>query len=107
MKNQEDVLKILDLVSDELTKEYGSTIQIDKDNDITFRSTVIIDKDVDDVDTVLKRLTYMSDMEAEDVYKRQVVYYSIIITKTTPMKNSFMVYLNIPLFVNEEDKRRG
>lgn len=65
VKNQEDVLKILDLVSDELTKEYGSTIQIDKDNDITFRSTVIIDKDVDDVDTVLKRLTYMSDMEAE------------------------------------------
>ena len=25
----------------------------------------ILDKDVDDIDTVLKRLTYMSDMEAE------------------------------------------
>lgn len=65
VKNQEDVLKILDLVSDELSKEYGSTIQIDKDNDITFRSAVVVDKDIDDVDTVLKRLTYMSDMEAE------------------------------------------
>lgn len=65
VKNQEDVLKILDLVSDELSKEYGSTIQIDKDNDITFRSVVIVDKEIDDVDTVLKRLTYMSDMEAE------------------------------------------
>lgn len=65
VRNQEDVLKILDLVSDELSKEYGSTIQIDKDNDITFKSVVIIDKDIDEVDTVLKRLTYMSDMEAE------------------------------------------
>lgn len=65
VKNQEDVVKILDLVSDELTKEYGSRIQIDKDNDITFKSVVILDKDVDEVDTVLKRLTYMSDMEAE------------------------------------------
>lgn len=65
VKNQEDVLKILDLVSDELSKEYGSTIQIDKDNDIAFKSVVVVDKDIDDVDTVLKRLTYMSDMEAE------------------------------------------
>lgn len=65
VKNQEDVLKILDLVSDELSKEYGSTIQIDKDHDITFRSVVVVDKEIDDVDTVLKRLTYMSDMEAE------------------------------------------
>ena len=65
VKNQEDVIKILDLVSDELTKEYGSKIQIDKDNDITFKNVVILDKDVDEVDTVLQRLTYMSDMEAE------------------------------------------
>lgn len=65
VKNQEDVIKILDLVSDELSKEYGSKIQIDKDNDITFKNVVILDKDVDEVDTVLQRLTYMSDMEAE------------------------------------------
>lgn len=65
VKNQEDVFKILDLVSSELSEGYGSTIQIDKENDITFEHVVILDKDVDDVDTVLKRLTYMSDMEAE------------------------------------------
>ena len=53
------------MVSDELSKEYGSKIQIDKDNDITFKNVVILDKDVDEVDTVLQRLTYMSDMEAE------------------------------------------
>ncbi|MGN0658139.1 MAG: LysM peptidoglycan-binding domain-containing M23 family metallopeptidase [Emergencia sp.] len=65
VKNQEDVIKILDLVSDELSKEYGSNIQIDKDSDITFQTVFILDKEIDDVDTVLKRLTYMSDMEAE------------------------------------------
>ena len=65
VKNQEDVIKILDLVSDELSKEYGSKIQIDKDNDITFKNVFILDKNVDQVDTVLQRLTYMSDMEAE------------------------------------------
>lgn len=64
VKNQEDVIKVLDLISDELTKEYGSNIKIDKDNDISFRKTIVLDKDIDPVDTVLKRLTYMSDMEA-------------------------------------------
>ncbi len=65
VKNQEDVLKILDMVSSELSEEYGSNVEIDKENDIRFRTVFILDKDVDDIDTVLKRLTYMSDMEAE------------------------------------------
>ena len=65
VKNQEDVIKILDLVSTELSKEYGSQIQIDADENITFKNVVVLDKDIDDIDTVLKRLTYMSDMEAQ------------------------------------------
>lgn len=65
VKNQEDVVKILDLVSTELSKEHGSRIQIDKDTDISFEKVVILDKEIDDVNTVLKRLTYMSDMKAE------------------------------------------
>ena len=65
VKNQEDVVKILDLVSSELSEEYGSTVQIDKENDIQFKTVFILDKEVDDVDTVLKRFTYTSDMEAE------------------------------------------
>ncbi|MGF6376375.1 murein DD-endopeptidase MepM/ murein hydrolase activator NlpD [Clostridiales Family XIII bacterium PM5-7] len=64
VKNQEDVIRVLDLVSDELSKEYGSNIKIDKDSDIAFRKTVVLDKEIDPADTVLKRLTYMSDMEA-------------------------------------------
>ncbi len=65
VKNQEDVTKVLDLVSAELSKEYGSRIEIDTENNITFKNVVVLDKDIDDIDTVLKRLTYMSDMEAE------------------------------------------
>ena len=38
--------------------------QINEDSDITFEETFILDKEVDNIDTVLKRLTYMSDMKA-------------------------------------------
>ncbi len=67
VRNQEDVTKILDLVSKELSEEYKSNIEIQKDSNITFRNVVAIDKDIDDIDTVLKRLTYMSDMKAQAV----------------------------------------
>ncbi|MCI9639368.1 MAG: peptidoglycan DD-metalloendopeptidase family protein [Emergencia sp.] len=65
VKNQEDVIKILDLVSAELSKEYGSQIHIEADENISFKNVVVLDKDIDDIDTVLKRLTYMTDMEAQ------------------------------------------
>ncbi len=65
VNNQEDVTKVLDLVSEELSKEYGSNIQINEESDITFESVFILDKEIDSIDTVLKRLTYMSDMKAE------------------------------------------
>ena len=65
VNNQEDVTKVLGLVSEELSKEYGTNIQINEDSDITFDSVFILDKEIDNIDTVLKRLTYMSDMKAE------------------------------------------
>ncbi len=65
VKNQEDVTKVLDLVSEELSKEYGSNIEINEESDITFKTVFVLDKEVDNIDTVLKRLTYMSDMKAE------------------------------------------
>ena len=65
VKHQEDVTKVLDLVSEELSKEYGSNIQINEDSDITFKEMVIVDKEIDNIDAVLKKLTYMSDMKAE------------------------------------------
>lgn len=65
VNNQEDVTKVLGLVSEELSKEYGTNIQINEDSDITFESVFVLDKEIDNIDTVLKRLTYMSDMKAE------------------------------------------
>lgn len=65
VKNQEDVTKVLGLVSEELSREYGSNIQINEESDISFKSMFVLDKEIDSIDTVLKRLTYMSDMKAE------------------------------------------
>lgn len=65
VNNQEDVTKVLGLVSEELSKEYDSNIQINEESDITFESVFVLDKEIDSIDTVLKRLTYMSDMKAE------------------------------------------
>jgi len=65
VKNQEDVLKILEVVSEQLTREYGMEIDIDKDQDITFERVLSIHKEIDDMQDVLNRLTYMQDMNAK------------------------------------------
>lgn len=62
---QRDVIEILELASEELSKEYGSSINIDPETDITFRPVVSSDREIDDQDTVLKRLTYMGEINAE------------------------------------------
>ncbi len=62
---QRDVLEILDLVSEELSQEYGSNITIDPETDITFRPVFSYGKDIDDADTVLKRFTYMGDIQVQ------------------------------------------
>ncbi|MBQ8562431.1 MAG: peptidoglycan DD-metalloendopeptidase family protein, partial [Firmicutes bacterium] len=65
VRDQQDVLEILDLVSEELTQEYGSSITIDPENDITFNAVISYGKEIDDADTVLRRFTYMGDIQAE------------------------------------------
>lgn len=65
IKEQKDVLEILDLVSAELSHEYGSNISIDAENDITFKPVISIGREIDDADTVLKRFTYMGDIQAQ------------------------------------------
>ena len=65
VSEQRDVLEILDLISEELSPEYGSNISIDADSDITFRPVISIGKEIDDPDTVLKRFTYMGDIQAQ------------------------------------------
>lgn len=65
VKEQRDVIEILELASDELSKEYGSSIVIDPETDITFRPVVSQGKEIDNQDTVLKRLTYMGEINAQ------------------------------------------
>lgn len=65
VRDQQDVLEILDLISEELTQEYGSSITIDPENDITFNAVISYGKEIDDADTVLRRFTYMGDIQAE------------------------------------------
>ncbi len=65
VKEQKDVLGILSLVSEELSHEYGSNISINPETDITFKPVVSIGKEIDDPDTVLKRFTYMGDIQAQ------------------------------------------
>lgn len=65
VKNQEDVIRILDLTSDELSRSHDANIRIEVGDDITFRRAVTLNVNVDDDDTVLKRLTYLTNMRAD------------------------------------------
>ena len=65
VKQQQDVLEILDMVSEELSQEYGSNIVIDPETDITFTPVLKFGKEIDDPDTVLRRFTYMGDIQAQ------------------------------------------
>ena len=64
VKNQEDVLKLLDVVTEQLTKEYNAEVKIDKKLDITFDRVISVNREIDVSEEVLKKLTYMQDMKA-------------------------------------------
>jgi murein DD-endopeptidase MepM/ murein hydrolase activator NlpD len=65
VKEQEDVLLLVDVVNQQLSKEHEALIAIDKDSDITFQRVFIIGKEVDTQEKVLRRLTYMQDLTAK------------------------------------------
>ena len=65
VKEQRDVLEVLSLASSGLSAEYGSNISIDPETDITFKPVISFGKEIDDPDTVLKRFTYMGDIQAQ------------------------------------------
>ena len=65
VKEQEDVLLLVDVVNQQLSKEHEALIAIDKDSDITFRRVFIIGEEVDTQEQVLRRLTYMQDLTAK------------------------------------------
>ena len=65
VKNQEDVLKILDIVTTQLSKEHNAEVEIDRNLDITFERVLSINREIDGSEEVLKRLTYMQDMKVK------------------------------------------
>lgn len=103
VKHQEDVTKVLGLVSEELSKEYGSTIQINEDSDITFTETVILDKEIDNIDAVLKKLTYMSDMKAKacGIYIDNGLY---VIVESEEAANKTLKNIQSEFMEKESDK---
>lgn len=62
VKNQEDVLAILDVVSEQLSKEHNAEVYIDKNEDITFKKVWNLFGEIDTKEEVLRSLTYMQDM---------------------------------------------
>ncbi len=64
VKNQEDVLKLLDVVNEKLTKEYNTEVKIDRNLDIVFDRVISVNREIDISEEVLKKLTYMQDMKA-------------------------------------------
>ena len=65
VKEQATVLEILDLVSEELTQEYGLPIAINAESDITFKPVLSFGKELDSPDAVLKKFTYMGDIQTK------------------------------------------
>jgi len=67
VKNKDDVLRITDMVQKALTTDKDIQVVIDDSEDITFRKVSAMDKDIvaDTSDQVLRRLTYMGDLNVK------------------------------------------
>ena len=62
VKDQNDVFGVLDVVSKQLSEEHDVNISIDQASDIEFRKVVTVNRDIDNMEEVLSRLTYMKDI---------------------------------------------
>jgi murein DD-endopeptidase MepM/ murein hydrolase activator NlpD len=62
VKDQADVFSVLEVVSKQLSEEHDVNISIEQANDIEFRKVVTVDRDIDNMEEVLSRLTYMKDI---------------------------------------------
>ena len=67
VKNKDDVLRITDMVQKALTEEKDMEVIIDTRDDIEFQRVSILDRDVvpDSSEQVLRRLTYMGDLNVK------------------------------------------
>jgi len=92
VKNQEDVLKVVDLVSTQLSKEHNAEVSIDKEQDITFHRVITMNSDIDDMEDVLGRLTYMQNMNAKG-YGIYVNEKRIAIVDSKKTANSILTHI--------------
>ncbi len=76
VSEQESVLVVLDMASEELSAEYGSDVKIESDSNITFKRVSAVQKTIDSEDDVLKRFTYMADVKTTGyaIYVNDVRY---------------------------------
>lgn len=68
VKSQEDVTNVLEIAGEQLNKvneEKSEEIEFSTGGNITFKAVDASDKDVDDVDTTVNKLAYMTDIEVE------------------------------------------
>lgn len=65
IKKQEDVLKITSVISDQLSREHSTEVKINPERDITFKRVVYVGKECDDTEEVLRKLTYMRDINVK------------------------------------------
>ncbi|MGP1570167.1 MAG: peptidoglycan DD-metalloendopeptidase family protein [Eubacteriales bacterium] len=65
IKKQEDVLKITSIVSEQLSKEHSTKVEINPENDITFKRVISNKSDLDKTEEVLRKLTYMRNINVE------------------------------------------
>lgn len=62
VKDQGDVFSVLEVVSKQLSEEHDVNISINETSDIEFRKVVTVNRDIDNMEEVLSRLTYMQDI---------------------------------------------
>ncbi len=65
VKKQEDVLKITGIVSEQLSKEHSTKVEISSENDITFKRIISRTAELDGTEEVLRKLTYMRNINVE------------------------------------------
>ncbi|MDD3350418.1 MAG: peptidoglycan DD-metalloendopeptidase family protein [Eubacteriales bacterium] len=65
VKDQKDVFAIVDAIGDKLTYAYGAEVNIDKDENLSFKKVVGWDIKTDSQEEILDTFTYMSDMNAK------------------------------------------
>ncbi|MBO5665877.1 MAG: peptidoglycan DD-metalloendopeptidase family protein [Firmicutes bacterium] len=71
VKTKEEVYKTIDAIGDKLSSTHHARVEINKDEDITFREVHGLKLKLDTKDEVLNNLTYMQDLKvmASGIYK--------------------------------------